>query len=233
MEKIYGYKRKDIIGLAEFLHQRGNASLTETFEKYAVLHGKAKGTVRNLYYALAKRSNEDKEFCDAYLGGNPIKVGKITEFDYNEERDLIKNILLLKTQTKSVRGAIMKLANGDGKIALRYQNKFRNAIKNKPELITQIVNQLKADGKKIDLDFNENKEQSIVSDLQFNRLKCEINAMINRIALKEKKENQLLKERIAILERENSKLLNLVYGADSIKDARKFFNLHEEKKLLN
>ena len=81
MEKIYGYKEKDVLGLAEFIKNRGNASLSSVFEKYGLASGKAKGTVRNLYYALAKFSSENQEFCDKYLDGKPLKVSKIIEFN--------------------------------------------------------------------------------------------------------------------------------------------------------
>ena len=139
MDKIYGYKQKDIIGLAEFLMKNQQSSLASLFEKFSVISGKAKGTVRNLYYALAKKSNMDKEFCDKYLNGNPIKISKIIEFDELEEKQLIKNILRSKTDKKSVRSIIMQMADGDAKKALRYQNKFRNALKTKPQMITEIT----------------------------------------------------------------------------------------------
>jgi hypothetical protein len=73
MEKIYGYKEKDVIGLAEFLKKKGTLNLSETFVEYGRENGKAKGTVRNLYYALAKRSNFDKEFCQNTLMEHRLK----------------------------------------------------------------------------------------------------------------------------------------------------------------
>ena len=74
MEKIYGYKESDMTELAEFLRGRKNETLTKTFEAFAQSSGKAKGTVRNLYYALAKLSASDKRFCDEHLGGKALKV---------------------------------------------------------------------------------------------------------------------------------------------------------------
>jgi len=191
MEKIYGYKEKDVIGLAEFLKSRQNVSLTSTFTEYGRLNKKAKGTVRNLYYALAKLSVTDKEFCQKYLDGKPLQVSKIVEFNECEERQLIKKILIAKNQGLSVRSEIMKLANGDGKIALRYQNKYRNAIKNNPKLISEIINELSLNGINVAL---ENKSKSVyegVTDEQFNKLKNEINNLVGKISLKTQKENEL------------------------------------------
>ena len=233
MEKIYGYREKDVIGLAEFLKAKGNASLSETFERYGVLNGKAKGTVRNLYYALAKKSNEDKEFCQKYLGGKPLAVGKIVEFDCDEERELIKKILIAKNEGRSVRGAIMELSGGDGKTALRFQNKFRNAIKNKPELIESILGEMKMEGKTVSFTQEIVRAEDVVSEVQFRRLKSEINGMVSRIASKIRKENEYLKERVGVLERENLKLINLLYGGEKPIDARNFFKVRDKKEFIN
>ena len=100
MEKIYGYKEKDIIGLAQFLKQNANKSLTSVFNEYALINGKAQGTVRNLYYALAKRSLIDNDFCNKYLQGKPITVSKITQFDGDEQTKLLEQVVIAKQQGK-------------------------------------------------------------------------------------------------------------------------------------
>ena len=158
MEKMYGYKEKDVVGLAQFLCGRENQPLSRTFEEYASVSKKAKGTVRNLYYALAKLSQTDKQFCDKYLSGKSLTVNKIVEFSDCEERQLIKKILLAKSKGLSVRSEIMRLSGGDGKIALRLQNKYRNAVKNKPELIEKVKNDLVLSGAqfKDDKEFSKN-----------------------------------------------------------------------------
>lgn len=213
MEKIYGYKMKDVTMLAEYLKSRGNSSLTSVFIDYAKKHGKAKGTVRNLYYALAKRSVEDEEFCQKYLDGKPLEVSKIVEFNEREEKELIKEILLKKAQGKSVRSTIMQMADGDGKVALRYQNKYRNAIKNKPELIEALMQELKGQGLDVsqlslDKSSKENQDNSNLID----QLKKEIDGLVMKIAQKIRKENIFLKERVSALEKENLRLLKIIYG---------------------
>lgn len=210
MEKIYGYKEKDVLGLAEFIKSKGNASLSDTFEKYGAISGKAKGTVRNLYYALAKHSNFNQDFCEKYLDGKPLKVSKIVEFDKNEEKDLVEKILIAKSQGKSCRSEILRLSGGDGKQALRYQNKYRNAVKNNPQLIEQVVKELKERG--INFSVNDNKKQNFIPESFALRLKSDINSLIAKAVLKTKRENDCLKERIAFLEQENLKLCNLLYG---------------------
>ena len=230
MEKIYGYKEKDVKGLAEFIKNRGAKSLSSVFEDYGDYSGKAKGTVRNLYYAIAKRSAEDGEFCSEFFGGKPLKVSKITGFDEKEERTLIKKILTAKEQGKSVRSIIMELADGDGKLALRYQNKFRGAIKNKPRLVAEVVEEMKRDGIKVTALTLADRASSIVPDQTLNKLKREVDLLIDKIALKTRKENQLLKDRVSALERENARLISLIQTTSS---AEKFFKNRETKEYIN
>lgn len=233
MEKIYGYKEKDVIGLAKFLKGRENLSLTSTFIEYAKISKKARGTVRNLYYALAKLSQKDFEFCKKYLGGVPLNVTKIIEFNDCEERQLIKKILIAKGKGLSVRSEIMRLSCGDGKVALRYQNKYRNALKNKPELISEIIDELSKSGIKVDFREKSADFSSHISDEQFVKLKNEINNLVGKISLKLQKENEFYKERILQLERENLKLCTLLYGTNQPIDALKFFKREEKSKVLS
>lgn len=232
MEGIYGYKEKDVIGLAKFIDERKGQSLSKTFESYAVISGKAKGTVRNLYYALAKHSQKDVEFCNRYLKGKPLTVNKIVEFEEAEEKRIIKEILLAKKDGRSVRSKIMELADGDGKLALRYQNKFRGAVKNKPRLIAEIVEELKKEGK--DVFISQEKDTSnMISEVQLKRLKTEINNLVMRISEKTLKENRLLKERVAYLESENLKLSSKLYGNVGVVDALKFFRSRGGENAVN
>ena len=71
MESLYGFKEKDVKALAEFLKSRKNQPLTEVFKAYALMSGKKEGTVRNLYYAMAKKSGESEEFRKKYSLLNP------------------------------------------------------------------------------------------------------------------------------------------------------------------
>ncbi len=232
MEKIYGYKEKDIIGLANFIRERKNQSLSNLFESYSIKSGKAKGTIRNLYYELAKKSALDKNFCDKYFGGLPLKVSIIKEFNSEEERKLIKEVLIGKTKGKSVRSIIMGLSNGDGKKALRLQNKYRNAIKNNKELVSEITLELKNQGYEVEQ--LTKKKNNYITEENFEKLKNEINNLFARISQKERKENEFLKEKILILEKENLRLYNLLYSKKEPNGAKEFFNRGGEiNNLLN
>ncbi len=231
MEKIYGYKERDVLGLVEFLKDRGSESLTKVFENYALKHGKAKGTVRNLYYALAKHSAEDKEFCEKYLEGKPLTVGKIVEFNECEERQLVKRVLKEKSLGKSARKVITEISGGDVKVALRYQNKFRNALKNKPELIENVIEELKNEGVSVETTLKK-KEKEYFDEEIFCKVKNEINGLVSKIALKEKKTNEFLREKISLLERENARLRNALYGEQGY-PAINFFRQGGKQNILN
>ena len=214
MEKIYGYKEKDVIQLAKFINGRKDKTLTKTFNEFAVEHGKSKGTVRNLYYALAKLSNKDQEFCDKYLNGQPIFVSEVENFSKEQERELVKKVLLLKHQGKSVRNAINLLANGDAKLALRYQNKYRNFIKTKREELNLLIEEIKKENG-VTIELETIKTQEYFNEFQLKRLKAEINGLVSRISQDLQKENQMLKERINFLQSENLKLNRLLYGTNT------------------
>ncbi len=221
MERLYGYKEKDIIGLAGYIKERGSRSLSEVFSDYAKDSGKAKGTVRNLYYALAKRSNSDTELCDKYFGGKPLSVGKIITFDCDDEKQLIKKILIGKQNGKSVRSIIMQLSNGDGKLALRYQNKFRNAVKNNPNLITEIVNEINGNEEELLKPYGKRKntnENGVVFEKTFVKIQALLTATIEKSLMKLGHENALLKEKNERLERENLRLNKLIYRSSDPKN---------------
>ena len=231
MEKIYGYKEKDIIGLAQFIKQNSNKSLTSVFNEYALINGKAQGTIRNLYYALAKRSLVDKEFCNKYLQGKPIIVSKITQFDGDEQAKLIEQVVIAKQQGKSIRKQILDLANGDAKLALRYQNKYRNIVKNNPEVISNALNKLGA--MSVDRIKQQTNKPNLISDKQLERLKSEIDSLVDKISFKLRRENDCLKRRITILESENLRLNAMLQKTERGIKAKNFFDFVNGKEYIN
>lgn len=234
MSKIYGYKEKDVLELAQFIKHRKNKSLTKIFEEFALVSGKAKGTIRNMYYALAKESNVNGELRDKYFDGKPLAVGKIVSFDQSQEEELLKKVLLAKKEGRSVRSTITELSNGDMRLALRLQNKYRNSIKKNKELVSKILTDINQDGQVLE---ETPKVKNLISEVQFRRLKNEIDNLVDKISSKLKKENTYLKERLSVLELENLRLNNILYGGKTSKeyDNRliKFFSSQKDKDMLS
>ena len=232
MDKLYGYKEKELKEFIRYLKEKGEGkSLSKTFAEFARMKGKSKGTVRNMYYALAKRADEDEEFKKEYLGDKTLSVSKIVEFGEEEERTLIKTILLAKTQGRSARGIIQELAKNDGKKALRYQNKYRNVCANKPELIEELSREIATERGERYFSYAKPDNGARLSFSQLKKVGDEINALVERISIETKRENAALKTRLILLEEENARLKNLLY--EGTNRAELFFKRGKNEKTVN
>lgn len=207
MNKINGYTEEEAKTLVAFIKEGKSKgkTLTYLFETYGFNHGRAKGSVRNYYYALMKNEKKDERIV-RLLDGSSLSVEKIREFTQEETDEALKSILTEKSKGFSVRRAIFNLSAGDDKLMLRLQNKYRNTLKKEPERIARIAEKLglheevrsvraRADGKKA--------QRTALPDKDFlrRRLENEINALYDRLALALKAENERLRT-------ENDKLKN-------------------------
>ena len=212
MNKINGYTEDEARGLVEYIKagkQKGK-TLTYLFETYGLKHGRAKGSVRNYYYALMKNEKGDERIV-RLLDGSALSVEKIREFTEEETTEALKNILLEKSKGLSVRRAIFNLANGDDKLMLRLQNKYRNTLKKEPQRLAEIAKNL---GLSEEL-YNAGKRNKAVEsknarlpdkDFLRRRLENEINALYDRLAQALKAENERLREENSKLKAENERL---------------------------
>ena len=145
--------------------EKSGASLSKVFEKFANATGRATGSVRNYYYQLLKNENAKSQ----YTGAGELVVGKNVKFDNEELEKLEKAVEEGVKKGASVRHTLMLLAHGDAKLALRYQNKYRNIQKSKNAPISR------------------NK------DKQYELLASKINDLIERIGKELREENERLK----------------------------------------
>ena len=214
MKKIYGYKESELFALANEVKVRGETPLARVFEKFAKTHGKAKGTVRNMYYALAKAC-KDQDYSKDYLNGGNLNVSVIEKFTLEEEKSLLKKVILGINAGKSVRKIIIEISNGDMKKALRLQNKYRN-LKADGTLYSTCVNELIASGL-LEKDFATKIVKPKLSGGVYETLQKEIDKLIERIKSGYAKENEKLKSRISVLEMENLSLKRQSYFSDAEK----------------
>ena len=107
MNKINGYTEEEAKNLVEFIKEGKSKgkTLTYLFESYGARHGRAKGSVRNYYYALMKNEKEDERIVQL-LDGSQLSVEKIREFTDEETDEAIRSILAEKSKGLSVRRAI-------------------------------------------------------------------------------------------------------------------------------
>ncbi|MCM1438581.1 MAG: hypothetical protein NC131_05150 [Roseburia sp.] len=139
MEKINGYTKDEAQSLVRFVCEgKGQGkTLTRIFEEYAKNSGRAKGSVRNYYYALLK-STDNAEVREI-LKDTALKAEESRPFTDEETDKILKAILKERSRGVSVRRAVLNLAGGDDKLMLRYQNKYRNVLAKQPERLKRLM----------------------------------------------------------------------------------------------
>ena len=81
MSKINGYTEEEAKRLVEYIKdgKRSGKTLTKLFASYGAENGRARGSVRNYYYALMKNRKNDERIVKL-LDGSSLKVEEIREF---------------------------------------------------------------------------------------------------------------------------------------------------------
>ncbi|MDE7329999.1 MAG: hypothetical protein K2N30_02725 [Clostridia bacterium] len=191
MNKINGYTEEEAKSLVEYISdgKREGKTLSGLFASYAKKTGRAKGSVRNYYYALL-RSTGDERVKDILQDKN-LKAAKISPFSEEETDRILKEILIQKSKGISVRRAVLNLSKGDDKLMLRYQNKYRNVAGKQPERIERLLKECGLSGG---------------GDEMRKRIEDEINGLYDKLAASLKEENKRLTTLIKRLTDENTLL---------------------------
>ncbi len=206
MHKINGYTEEEAKNLVEYIKdgKSKGKTLTYLFETYGINNGRAKGSVRNYYYALMKNERGDERIVKL-LDGSELSVEKIREFTEEETDEAIRSILAEKSKGLSVRKAIYNLAAGDDKLMLRLQNKYRNTLKKEPQRIAAIAKEMGLTEESFVSTRGQKKAEPRLKapqkDFLQRRLEKEINSLYDRLAAALKAENERLRE-------ENARLKN-------------------------
>lgn len=135
---------KELFALCESAKKSGK-SLSAAFRETARKTGRSVNSVRNYYYGQSKTFALVPEVADK-LG---IKIGdcareRFVPFSESETDLLIRSVLIAKGRGISVRKAILDLADGDPKKALRLQNKYRSCLRSHRDRVERIVGELTA-----------------------------------------------------------------------------------------
>ena len=205
MNKINGYTEEEAKTLVEFIKdgKRKGKTLTYLFATYGLEHGRAKGSVRNYYYALMKNERKDERIV-RLLDGSELSVEKIKEFSPEETDAVLRSVLKEKSKGISVRKAIFNLSGGDDKLMLRLQNKYRNTLKKQPEMLAEMAKEMGLFDEVERVLYAKKSESSRLPSRDFlrSRLESEINALYDRLAQGLKEENERLREENARLKEE-------------------------------
>ncbi len=108
--------------------QKIGAPLKRVFETVALKTGRKPNSVRNYYYMKVKETGEIEQ-----------KPSSFTPFSKEEIYTLLKTLLGAGAKGESIRGASLRLADGDKTLMLRYQNKYRSLIKNGRPLVEKVM----------------------------------------------------------------------------------------------
>lgn len=92
-------------------------------------------SIRNFYYARVRETPELSARRTPFRSFSPDEV-----------HALLRDVLIGRGQGESVRACVTRLADGDRTGMLRYQNKYRAILKNHPEMLMEVAQELRAEG---------------------------------------------------------------------------------------
>ena len=201
MAKMTQAQIRQLMDLAYEAKNKGE-SLSKVFDSFAKQTGRARGSIRNVYYSSLKQTSDDEKYKKSVLGEKSLSVAKIISFEDCETDFLLEKILTGVTFGKSVRRIISEMTENP-KLALRYHNKYRNVIRfDRQSVQTAREKIINTFGKCYDP-----YKESATYDALLSKLKREINLLCDKIALEQREENQKLKQKILELEQERKELL--------------------------
>ena len=109
--------------------------LRTVFESLSGDLGRKPNSIRNYYYACLRERPDAAPHTPAFKPFTP-----------EETHQLLRDVLMARGRGMSVRACVMQLANGSHSRMLRYQNKYRTVLKHRPDLITEVSEELRREG---------------------------------------------------------------------------------------
>lgn len=133
-----GWQDEEIKLLFEAVQEASQSgrALRDVFSEVAEALRRKPNSIRNFYYARMRELPEVQQ-----------RKAPFRTFTQEELHSLLRNVLMARGQGESVRACVTRLAEGDRARMLRYQNKYRSILKNRPELLENIAQELRAEGK--------------------------------------------------------------------------------------
>ncbi len=106
------------------------------FEQVSTDLNRKPNSIRNYYYQLMRDTPQD----------HLKRAAPFELFSPEDVHELIREVLIGKAKGLSVRACVMNKADGDKSLMLRYQNKYRAIMKNKPHMLEEVAKELKQEG---------------------------------------------------------------------------------------
>ena len=132
-----GWQQQEIDLLFEQVRQaaQNGQPLRDVFAKVGGELNRRPNSIRNFYYA---RVREEPELS--------ARRTPFRSFTSEEVSHLLRQVLIGRGEGQSVRAVVTRMAQGDRAGMLRYQNKYRSILKNHPEMLMEVAQELRAEG---------------------------------------------------------------------------------------
>jgi len=111
--------------------------LKSVFERVAAETGRRPNSIRNYYYVRIKQADAP----ETAAAHSPAFV----PFTEEEIDHLLRTVLGAQARGQSVRACTLEMGNGDNRMMLRYQNKYRALIKNNPDRVREVIAAMRAE----------------------------------------------------------------------------------------
>ncbi len=109
--------------------------LKQVFDRIAEQTGRRPNSIRNYYYAQVRQREGEQPHAPRFV-----------PFAEEEVEALVEQVLRARAGGHSVRSCLQEMSGGSHSLMLRYQNKYRSVLKNRPELIEKIMAKLRDEG---------------------------------------------------------------------------------------
>jgi hypothetical protein len=123
--------------------------LRSVFEQVASSLNRKPNSIRNYYYAQLRQRPE----ADLH------RAAPFQTFSEEEVRELLRTVMVARGQGISVRACVMRMAGGDRCLMLRFQNKYRSILKNRPHLLSEVAEDLRREGMAVPDSFEQIRQQ--------------------------------------------------------------------------
>lgn len=128
------YENRLLWETADEAQQQG-LPLKQVFERLSEKTGRRPNSIRNYYYAQVRMRE-----------GDGMHAARFTPFTQDEVDALMEKVLRARSAGQSVRSCLQDISGGDHSLMLRYQNKYRSVIKNRPDYVQELVDRLNGEG---------------------------------------------------------------------------------------
>lgn len=136
MKQIFSWEDEEIKTLFKYVEVKKSdgVPLITIFANFAKCVGREQNSVRNFYYTALKKIKLNSKLCEDFgVNLNVHSAKQIKSFTKSQTSELINKVDKLIDCGFSVRGACLKLANGDATKMIRIQNKYRSQNKQKKD----------------------------------------------------------------------------------------------------